>query len=1770
MLHTSPRSRRSGVILLVVVSMLTLFAIVGLSFVMYAESEAKGAALSRDAQSQFRPDLDAEMLASFALGQLLYDVHDDETGVYSALRGHSLARSMYGYNNTPADMGPDPPIPGAVNIMPFTGVGRIRTGLGSPLPGGSLVIQPPGQRQYNNSFNMSDEYFPNYMFFSQDNMLREPERLGPPIFSTGPPALPGEHGFRRNLTEPRGPYTGGVNAPYTYPDLNNMFLAAVKADGTLLMPSFHRPWLFGRLDNIPNQPPGNPGNPFWTNQMGKYLTLRPRPADMGLGFPYAEDATGDVKQLVGAPGGNDSIWIDLGFPPKVTPDGRKYKPLFAFLVVDLDNRINLNVHGNVRGFLPNTPLRAHRSNQGWGPWEVNVGRVLTAQLPLTPPVPGYPVRDEWTNLFGGDNVRGWSGRYGLDPTTYGPYPTVQPNQSATAPSGYTPHFYHQADYDGARLYPDEHKPSDRFRIPGQLGANLFSPFPLFVGATGWDNGTDVSPTQSERRDHPSLYDVMQPRTVGADPALPDRRFGLSNMEALLRYGDTGSPALTSELFQFCPVNFGDESSLAARLASFKRRNLVTVRSYDLDRPGVSPWTYTQPDGLPGYGQAAGWVTGPYRAPVGAPLSFPGLNWRLEAPPTPTNFLAGSKEFKPNDWRWQPVLADALSRVDLNRKLTSYPLPSVPTPETYNFRFDKKDPTNPAAAQLIVDTYLAALRQRQALANDIYNRLLSAVGIPRAVLRPAPPYDPNTDELHIRRWLAQVAVNIVDYLDEDDLSTPFHFYTVDDYKPLPPPDPPFDVPGATIGGDLELPRFWVFGTELPRIVINEVLVETEKDIYATDQPAQLRVFAELHNPFPPGALPPTVQQQDSRPVRLQVDALQTGVTSVSLPATGVEADYAAFVVATTPRLAGPSPFVTDPLPLQQRNENVLGRGDNGPGGWQQATDINDLRSRLFIVGNPNTPFPQAQANERAIGPGQYFLVGPDEPPPPPATSTQRGDDGRGTILSLLPTTKWLRSPQMERPRTPPGSTDPIDERQSGITVSLRRLANPHIPPQNAPSLQVDPTTFIPNPWYNPYVTIDHMDRNPIRPYELPGLIYHSRGKQQPYAAFVKAQIPTPGAVPPTALEHSPVLEQRGGAPNTKHSFGIVNDRPPLNPGNGDPVVPYSWLVHLDRQLVSPMELLHVSAFPPHRLTQQFMTTFDTRSGTYVPAPVPPNQTVRATIFVQTQADSFAPPPSQESTLPSGPWKIEPGSFLLIDPANNPEVVRVVDVNHVKGEITADFRRTHGNTTGGLGSIYPILGQQPNNQRAPWFTPEARLHRFLEFVETGSRAAGVAPGGRIPGKININTVWDVDTFRALCDAQLAQGSNQDPPVPTPGPNHFDTRHVDPLFTLLTASRLPGGAIDVNSRPFHSLAAGLFPAPPTPDLQYPDGLGLNRTFVGSSPVPGGDRLLHLPAGPLSSPDPTLVDVDRPHPYLQEQLLNKIVNNLTTRSNVFAVYLTVGFFEVTDETSRPVKLGAEIGKAENRNVRHRMFAIVDRTNLSIATRVGHTLLPIDPNNPQPSYTVALNTAFNAPPWNNPWNAVQAGSTLIVDVGERQETIAVIGRNGNQISAVFTKPHSARCPISLPSVPGEAPFFLKSVAVTPFVTPPAQNTTNQFWVKVPVQRYQNTPFQLMAGEYDGLEWEIRPGSTSLILGNGAEQELVLVNAIRQLPADNNPANPMAEFLVTLDTTRRDKLDPSRPRQLAEPWTISNTILGNPGPQPRFNPRQQPYSAVVRYLSIID
>src|SRR5262249_27163371 len=155
--------------LIVVLALLTLFAIVGLSFVLYSQAEAESSRLHREDKT-LRQSLESpDRMWSYALSKLLYDDYDDATGVYSPPRGPSLPGSMYGF-----DYYVDPTTNSLVpNQTAFNGSGRLNT----PPPTGLAAPALPA------GVNFTDSVLVNYTAFTAngvpvDGFIRDPERLG--------------------------------------------------------------------------------------------------------------------------------------------------------------------------------------------------------------------------------------------------------------------------------------------------------------------------------------------------------------------------------------------------------------------------------------------------------------------------------------------------------------------------------------------------------------------------------------------------------------------------------------------------------------------------------------------------------------------------------------------------------------------------------------------------------------------------------------------------------------------------------------------------------------------------------------------------------------------------------------------------------------------------------------------------------------------------------------------------------------------------------------------------------------------------------------------------------------------------------------------------------------------------------------------------------------------------------------------------------------------------------------------------------------------------------------------------------------------------------------------------------------------------------------------------------------------------------------------------------------------------------------------------------
>ncbi|MDR3108614.1 MAG: hypothetical protein LBU65_02855 [Planctomycetaceae bacterium] len=162
-------------------------------------------------------------------------------------------------------------------------------------------------------------------------------------------------------------YLTRMNVDYTAPDFNNIFLSWYNydKDGMLIgiIPSFHRPAIVdywhshGKINDALDlqrlvlrplpliHPEFSGSNPVLANlknisDIPDLINILSRNPDQ-VGAAYDVDTDAD--------GLNDAYWMDIGLPVEYDPKSKQeYKPLVAITVRELDSRINVNYHGNMK------------------------------------------------------------------------------------------------------------------------------------------------------------------------------------------------------------------------------------------------------------------------------------------------------------------------------------------------------------------------------------------------------------------------------------------------------------------------------------------------------------------------------------------------------------------------------------------------------------------------------------------------------------------------------------------------------------------------------------------------------------------------------------------------------------------------------------------------------------------------------------------------------------------------------------------------------------------------------------------------------------------------------------------------------------------------------------------------------------------------------------------------------------------------------------------------------------------------------------------------------------------------------------------------------------------------------------------------------------------------------------------------------------------------------------------------------------------------------
>ena len=1444
------RSRnRRGIVLIVILGLLAVLALLGVSFALLAGSEERAAAHFHNAARRARPELDPKEIILEALGQLVADTDNPR----SAVRGHSLLRDMYGNDNDLYDERGRPYPNGKVE--PFERYQRAYNGPGEKGPDG--ILNTPDDKDINYVFNH-----------------RIPER---------DPVNPA-----------RG---GGFDEDYDYPDHQNMFLAY--RDGNLIIPSFHRPQLL-----VPPHGMTDPGDWAYTADTpgrGRRVILRPRPVEHP-DFPTRFNGGTLVPDVDNdGDGVADSVWLDIGLPVMRAADGRKFKPLVAYMVLDLDGRLNLNVHGQLNADkldaqgqwvfpnagdnvpdshadhatpahtgIPTPPLIGLGS--GLSVTEVNLQNVfrpqffpnvyapnaysaaeyrwlLEGRLANGTAVPGrwgepwlllqgVTPRAGFTRVPGGatpaDDDLGVALELGLGDRILGglwrPYRNLNGNlvNTRVTTDWYLARWPMDMDGDGAFWVTT--RGQIRFGPSGNPGTSWpVASWGAGGPAVGWPSnwGEQAGPENVNEADEMNVYDVE-----GGYHVREDQKFTLEDLETLLRWGDVdqhllttallgpdgapgvagvdddadgtvdnlselGSPgsddAALSRLGQLAPSLF-DSRDVATATVAARRRRMLTTESWDLITFNLFPlvaltagtdsgevYPVPGPNAPPaahrlvGNGRlwtppptaAGGWGTGP------TPVLAPGLMWTPGADGAPGQ--AGVDDNSDgvvddlNELGWPntddaalPVEIALGRRLNLHRQLIMPPAPRNGMP--YWAQVPVISPNDP-----------------RALARDIY-LLLRLI-------------KPTSNLVEIRR-MAQFAVNVVDFIDPDDVMTAFEYDTdltngwnVDGN--IDPASPDTGRPDRAV----------VWGVEKPQVVINETLAfETENDGY--------QLWFELYNPGLPTA-------EDANGV----------VDLARYPANG-----------------------GIPRPVY---EVVLGSAETNDATDPVTGEPNQARVISRFVFEP--PPAGATATTTRIEGGQFLLVGPATVNPAPVTIPQVDFDTGSGAFGLGPGDANDTSPPRRR-------------------LYLRRLAHPGHPP---------------HPVLNPYITVDCLEvrvwsRDAVVPDPAdPNARKRFRSVERLEAYAVKHQ------------EHS-----QNGNDDNPHTLKAVNEN--------DRQVHTPLFFH-DRPFSTPFELMLVPGCPAPWLTTLFT--------------------------LLAEADQVAPlnfytPGAQETAAPN---PLVTGDWQALDTAR--PFLQFAPGGYFFAYLWNFFREE-------TGQMVPTPG----------------YYRLFELVEVPSRMNGSrdvyqGPGRdnrrwRVPGKVNLNTVTEPEVFLALFNNHLWPYSADAAGTPL----------TDPAQSLLWQAFIrsrygpdgrPGTADDM---PFRSFRFGISGA--QTGAWNPLLFSMQATLLRGDP-PAGNRMPLFVDQRQTAP-PGLQLGQRPnlqsYPGYFFQPLTKLGNVFTTRSHVFAVWITVGFFEVTEENYPAVgldgvdndgdgqtdepdeivyidRLGPEIGSDTGQVVRHRAFFIVDRS---------------------------------------------------------------------------------------------------------------------------------------------------------------------------------------------------------------------------------------------------
>jgi hypothetical protein len=348
--------------------------------------------------------------------------------------------------------------------------------------------------------------------------------------------------------------------------------------------------------------------------------------------------------------------------------------------------------------------------------------------------------------------------------------------------------------------------------------------------------------------------------------------------------------------------------------------------------------------------------------------------------------------------------------------------------------------------------------------------------------------------------------------------------------------------------------------------------------------------------------------------------------------------------------------------------------------------------------------------------------------------------------------------------------------------------------------------------------------------------------------------------------------------------------------GEPAHPFPWITWHNRPFANPMELLAVPSSSPSRIGSEITPGFTAISTTSGP-------------YTDGNTDQFV------FRSPFGHLL----NFFQTEDAQN---------------LTANAYAAH---------FYRILDYvevpSPYSGAERWYSPatSTALNNFYPYCPPFNKLSRF----RDPGRININTIFDEDIWIAACGqfptmntqvfAQTVFKSRNGSPSAT---NWYDmdqnypTRFANPFRPADSADLMPNvPTTGVSMRKVRPIEATFMR--PTPGTTAPNELPLFQPSLTDQQwaIQAGQP----PTDPIGQYPGHFRDINR-NPYFRYQGYQKIGNVFSTTSNCFAVWITIGYFEVdtiTVDAAHPdgFQLGQEVGADTGEVSRHRAFYIIDRS---------------------------------------------------------------------------------------------------------------------------------------------------------------------------------------------------------------------------------------------------